>query len=64
MLRGDSGFATSFLYKQCETNGTSYAIRLKENKNIRSLASDIEDHLFGMIHQDEKTGNKVNPDES
>ncbi len=41
LLRGDSGFATPLLYKQCETDGTSYAIRLKENKNLRALASDI-----------------------
>ena len=53
LLRGDSGFATPLLYKQCETNGTSYAIRLKENKNLRALASDIEDHLFEMTQQDE-----------
>ncbi|MDY3767182.1 MAG: transposase, partial [Lachnospiraceae bacterium] len=31
LLRGDSGFATPGLYKQCEENGTSYVIRLKEN---------------------------------
>ena len=31
LLRGDSGFATPDLYKQCEENGTSYVIRLKEN---------------------------------
>ena len=30
LLRGDSGFATPDLYKQCEENGTSYVIRLKE----------------------------------
>ena len=29
LLRGDSGFATLELYKQCEENGTSYVIRLK-----------------------------------
>lgn len=52
LLRGDSGFATPVLYKQCETNGTSYAIRLKENKNLRALASDIEDHLSEMTQQD------------
>ena len=52
LLRGDSGFATPLLYKQCETNGTSYAIRLKENKSLRALASDIEDHLFEMTQQD------------
>ena len=27
LLRGDSGFATPDLYKQCEENGTSYVIR-------------------------------------
>lgn len=52
LLRGDSGFATPVLYTQCETNGTSYAIRLKENKNLRALASDIEDHLSEMTQQD------------
>ena len=31
LLRGDSGFATPDLYKQCEKNGTSYVIRLMEN---------------------------------
>ena len=31
LLRGDSGFATPDLYKQCEENGTSYVIRLMEN---------------------------------
>ena len=31
LLRGDSGFSTPDLYKQCEENGTSYVIRLKEN---------------------------------
>lgn len=52
LLRGDSGFATPLLYKQCKTNSASYAIRLKENKNLRALASDIEDHLFEMTQQD------------
>ena len=31
LLRGDSGFSTPDLYNQCEENGTSYVIRLKEN---------------------------------
>ncbi len=39
VLRGDSGFATPDLYKQCETNGTSYVIRLKENGILRKLAA-------------------------
>ena len=45
LLRGDSGFATPELYKQCEENGTSYVIRLKENKTLRSKAEDLEDKL-------------------
>ena len=45
LLRGDSGFATPELYKQCEENGTSYVIRLKENKTLRSKAEDLVDKL-------------------
>ena len=45
LLRGDSGFATPALYRQCETNGISYVIRMKENQVLRNLASFIEDEL-------------------
>lgn len=45
LLRGDSGFATPELYKQCETNGTSYVIRLKENSVLRNLAAYADDLL-------------------
>ena len=45
LLRGDIGFATPELYKQCEENGTSYVIRLKENKTLRSKAIDLLDKL-------------------
>jgi hypothetical protein len=45
LARGDSGFATPNLYKQFETNGVSYAIRLKDNKCLRKLAEEIEDQL-------------------
>ena len=38
LLRGDSGFSTPDLYKQCEENGTSYVIRLKENGILRGKA--------------------------
>ena len=42
-LRGDSGFASPDLFKQCETNGVSYAIRLKANQNLyRSSKSATE----------------------
>ena len=46
VLRGDSGFATPGLYQQCETNGTSYAIRLKENRTLRRLAEYEEKLLY------------------
>lgn len=39
LLRGDSGSATPDFYKQCEENGTSYVIRLKENDILREKAS-------------------------
>lgn len=45
VLRGDSGFATPELYKQCETNGTFYVIRLKENNILRSYASYADNIL-------------------
>ena len=45
LLRGDSGFATPDLYKQCEENGTSYVIRLKENGILRKKASYLVDEL-------------------
>ena len=41
LLRGDSGFATPDLYRQCEENGTS----LKENGNLRSKAEYLVDKL-------------------
>jgi len=44
-LRGDSGFASPGLYELCETNGTAYAIRLKENAVLRRLASEIDAEL-------------------
>lgn len=52
-LRGDSGFATPALYSQCETNGTSYVIRLKENQILRNLASSIEDELIEKTKPDQ-----------
>lgn len=44
-LRGDSGFATPELYEQCESNGTSYVIRLKENTSLRGLAAEADGEL-------------------
>ena len=54
LLRGDSGFATPELYKQCEENGTSYVIRLKENGILREKASFLVDKLEEITK-----GNKV-----
>ena len=48
LLRGDSGFATPDLYKQCEENSTSYVIRLKENGILRKKASYLVDELDGI----------------
>ena len=45
LLRGDSGFSTPDLYKQCEENGTSYVIRLKENDILRGKASYLVNEL-------------------
>ena len=45
LLRGDSGFSTPSLYKQCEENGTGYVIRLKENAVLRDKASYLVDEL-------------------
>lgn len=45
LLRGDSGFATPGLYKQCEKNGTSCVIRLKENGILREKASHLVEEL-------------------
>ena len=45
LLRGDSGFATPGLYEQCENNGASYVIRLKDNATLRKLAGDLDAEL-------------------
>ena len=50
LLRGDSGFSTPDLYKQCEENGTSYVIRLKENGILRGKASyQIQNKWYGEV---------------
>jgi Transposase DDE domain. len=51
-LRGDSGFATQELYALCETNSTSYAIRLKENAVLRRMASELDSELYDMTSED------------
>ena len=44
-LRGDSGFACPELFDLLETNGTSYAIRLKMNDTLIRLAESLEKEL-------------------
>ncbi len=44
-LRGDSGFATPDLFELLETNGISYAIRLKVNDTLTKLAEPLEKEL-------------------
>ena len=51
-LRGDSGFATNELYNVCETNGTSYVIRLKENSVLRNLAKKLDSKLYDLTQED------------
>ena len=51
-LRGDSGFATDELYSLCENNGTSYAIRLKENAVLRQLAHALDSELYDLTKED------------
>ena len=48
-LRGDSGFASPDLYEACEDNDCKYAIRLKINKTLTSLAEDKTDELRGAV---------------
>lgn len=52
LLRGDSGFATPKLYKACESNATSYAIRLKRNKVLSKLAEDMREDLYDLMRKD------------
>ncbi len=51
-LRGDSGFSSPKLYKTCEMNGCSYAIRLKQNPSLIALASDKDDDLYKAAKED------------
>ena len=50
--RGDSGFATNELYSLFETNGTSYAIRLKENPVLRRLSEALDSELYNLTQED------------
>ncbi len=41
------------LYKTCEMNGCSYAIRLKQNTSLVALASDKEEDLYKATREDQ-----------
>ncbi len=53
-LRGDSGFATPELYTQAESNGFSYAIRLKGNHLLQEKAFYLEEEVTAKaaLHPD------------
>ena len=53
-LRGDSGFAEPELFEQLESNGTSYAIRLKGNAILKEVAAYLDKELDELT-----TNNKV-----
>ena len=61
-LRGDSGFATPDLFKQCETNGVSYAIRLKANNALYSKVKHLDEEMMDAT-KDDMTGYVVRYDE-
>ena len=52
-LRGDSGFSSPKLYKTCEMNGCSYAIRLKQNPSLLALAADKDEELYKAAKEDQ-----------
>lgn len=52
-LRGDSGFSSPKLYKTCEMNGCSYAIRLKQNSSFIALDSDKDEDLYKVTKEDQ-----------
>ncbi len=61
-LRGDSGFATPDLFKQCERGRVSYAIRLKANQNLYKLSGSATESLDELT-RDNKLDYKLVYDE-
>ena len=49
LLRGDSGFTKPEFYEQCETNGVSYVIRLKQSEPLRKMAAEIDERLTEAV---------------
>lgn len=52
-LRADSGFAAPELYEACEENDCKYAIRLKKNGILRSLAAEEDEILCRKTREDQ-----------
>lgn len=52
-LRGDSGFADVLLYEKLESNGVSYAIRLKESRLLRDASADYFTELCELIRDNQ-----------
>lgn len=52
LLRGDGGFTKPELYEQCETNGVSYVIRIKQSEPLRKMAAEIDERLTEAIKDD------------
>ncbi|WAH36367.1 transposase [Alicyclobacillus dauci] len=46
VIRGDSGFAVPGLFELAETKGHKYAIRLKSNARLQSIAQVMADPLL------------------
>ena len=52
-LRGDSGFADVMLYEKLESNGVTYAIRLKESRPLRNAAADYFTDLCELTKENQ-----------
>lgn len=52
-LRGDSGFADVIFYEELESNGVSYAIRMKESNRLREAAVDYVTELCDLTRDNQ-----------
>ena len=52
-LRGDSGFASPYLYDACEENNCKYAISLKQNSTLIKYAADADDALYRATRENQ-----------
>ena len=47
-LRGDSGFSDVIFYEKLESNGVTYAIRMRENVRLHNAANEVESELIDL----------------